>query len=79
LQSNPERLKILQQRNQVLQIPAEPVEPPADDDVERAPLRIPDEQVERRALVLRSADPLSTYSTAAVQPRASTYLLSPRS
>jgi hypothetical protein len=52
-----ERLEILQQRDQVLQVAAKPIEPPADHDVEPAALGIGQKPIESGASVLRPAHP----------------------
>src|SRR5205823_671707 len=50
-----ERLEILQQGDQVLQISPEPIEPPAHDHVELAPPGIAEEPVEAGATIFRPA------------------------
>ena len=49
------RLKLVEERDQVLQTAPEPIEPPADQHIEPPPLGIGQELIERGAPVLRSA------------------------
>src|SRR5262245_37541062 len=50
---NPERLELVEQRDQVLQIAPQAIEAPADDDVEPTAPGIADQIVQRRTAILR--------------------------
>ena len=52
-----ERLQLVEQRDQVLEVAPEPIESPAHQHVEPAPLGIGQELIERRATILRPAHP----------------------
>jgi hypothetical protein len=50
-----ERLQVLQQSDQVLQVATEPIESPAHDDIEFPPLRVSNQRVESGAAIFRTA------------------------
>ena len=52
-----EGLQLVEQRDQVPEVPAEPIQPPADQHVEPTPLGIPDQLIQRRPPVLAPAHP----------------------
>jgi len=51
-----ERLKLLEEGNQVFQVSPETVQPPTDEDIEPSPLGVRDETVGCRPPILRAAD-----------------------
>jgi hypothetical protein len=51
-----ESLQLVQQRNQVLQVPPEPIKAPDENDVEAAALRVADHVVQRRPAFTCAAD-----------------------
>lgn len=53
-----QRLKVVQQGDQVLEAAAQPVEPPTNQDIDAPSLGVPDQLVEGGTLVQRAADPL---------------------
>ena len=70
-------VQFVQERHQVAEVPAQPVQPPADQHIELPTLGVPDQGVQGRSAILGSGEPLSTYSIA-VQLRAVTYWRSSR-
>jgi hypothetical protein len=54
---DPERLQVLQQCDQVLQVATEPIKSPAHDDIEPPPLGISNQRIESGAAILRSTHP----------------------
>jgi hypothetical protein len=46
----------LDQRDEMAEIPSEPIQPPTDQDIELASFRITDERIESRTPVCRSTD-----------------------
>jgi hypothetical protein len=51
-----QRLQLVEERDQVFQIAPEPIEPPADQDVEPAAPGVRNQLVERRPPILRTGD-----------------------
>src|SRR5205823_723874 len=52
-----QRLEFFQQRDQVLQVPAEAIQAPAADDTESASFGVDDHAIECRPAVFRTTDP----------------------
>ena len=53
---NPQRLKFFDERDEMPEIPPEPIQSPADQDIELAPFRIGDERIQSWTPVLRPTD-----------------------
>ena len=56
--ATPDRVQLVEERHQVAQVAPEPVEAPADQDVDSAAPGIADQAVERRAPILRTGHPV---------------------
>ena len=52
-----ERLKFLQQRDQVLEVASKPIQPPAHHHIEAPSLRVTEDLIERRPTILRPTHP----------------------
>ena len=51
-----ERLELLEERDQVLEIPSEPIKTPAHQHIELSPFRVSNHVIERGPAILRAAD-----------------------
>ena len=60
----PKDAQFIEQRDEMFQVPAEAVEPPADEDIDSASACVLDETVERGATVFRPADCVGVFDDA---------------